>query len=359
MIEIEKGYKTVLLRIAEAFAESIGSVAEVIQQILLSGTATADQLRLTGEAVHPGRIPEGSDELAQLRHFLLGGWEDKHAAMRRSTAWLLLDAYRRGVAAGNTDQLRNLWYDRRLPDGKGYEQAGETIDRWRAYQANEYCHVAMECLLNGFVGAQADDYPDGIEPSQLLDAVAAEALPAASASWADWALAVAENPDATEQTLSASIIKAVQSARRPEAVALTDSLRLLARLWLRWSSEAGGVRKIISLIAGPNGRSLDGVLRSLDANADLSARDAVIALMRRHILIDHQTIAGQKLADANTYTYHFLVADGLLTDGELGEYAYTNPRLANFTRLLRDAKLIGAAGVSTDGEAFLADHQPL
>jgi hypothetical protein len=88
-------------------------------------------------------------------------------------------------------------------------------------------------------------------------------------------------------------------------------------------------------------------------------QEAAAALVQRHIVIDHQTIAGHKLSAAGTFTYHFLVADGLLTDGELGAYAYTTPRLGNFTRLLRDAKLIDGNGVTADGEAFLEPNQPL
>jgi hypothetical protein len=140
---------------------------------------------------------------------------------------------------------------------------------------------------------------------------------------------------------------------------LGDAFRLLALLWVRWAGTEGDVRKIILVAAGRNGRSLDGVLRTLDDNADAPVCDAATALLQRHIVTDHQAIAGHKLAAAGTFTYHFMVADGLLTDGEVGAYAYTTPRLGNFTRLLRDAKLIDGDVVTSDGEAFLEQNQPL
>lgn len=344
--------------LADAFAQSIGPAADLIREALQSGQVGANELQIIGEAIHPSRIPEGSDELRLLREFLGGAWEEAHAEARRSTAWLLLDAYRRGVSPGDTDQLRALWYDRLLPDGAPYPQTGATIDRWRAYQANEYCHIALECLLNGLVGAQCEDHVDGIEPRRLVAELVAAALPDGDGTWAEWALGVAEG-ELTEQELGSHVLDVIRQPKRPTASELNDAVRLLARLWVRWSGNEGRVRTIISVTAGRGGRSLDSVFRTLDEQADSPVREAVAALVQRHIVIDHQTIAGHKLSAAGTFTYHFLVADGLLTDGELGAYAYTTPRLGNFTRLLRDAKLIDGNAVTADGEAFLEQNQPL
>lgn len=345
--------------LAKAFGASIGSAAELIRDTLTRGHVEAKALLQIGEAVHPAHIPEPSEELRLLRDFLFGTWGDAQAEARRSTAWLLLDAYRRGVTAGNSDQLRQLWYDRLLPDGSAYSQLGLTIDRWRAYQANEYCHLALECMLNGLVGLQAQSYRDGIEPRRLIAEVVSDGLADEGGSWSDWALSVADDSNETEAVLGARVLDALQMAKRPDAALVRDSFALLARLWVRWAAGDGDVRKIIMTAAGRNGRSLDGVMRTLDDRADQPLREVASTLLQRHIIIDHQTIAGHKLASAGTFTYHFMVADGLLTDGKVGDYAYTTPRLGNFTRLLRDAKLIDGNGVTADGEAFVEQNQPL
>jgi hypothetical protein len=345
--------------LAEAFAASIGPAADLVREAIESGTVGGDELRLIGEAIHPSQIPEGSDELRLLREFLSGAWDDAPGTARRSTAWLLLDAYHRGVTPGDADQLRTLWYDRLLPDGTAYAQTGTTVDRWRAYQANEYGHIALECMLNGLVGLQWENHPDGLEPRKLVATLVAEALHDATGTWAEWAMGVAEDRDWQERQLGTQVLEAIRQAKRPSPSDVRDAFRLLARLWVRWAGENSGVRTIISVTAGRNGRSLAGLFKTLDEHADSTVGEAAAALLQRHIIIDHQTIAGQKLSAAGTFTYHFMVADGLLTDGAVGAYAYTTPRLGNFTRLLRDAKLIDGETVTSDGEAFLEQHQPL
>jgi len=345
--------------LATALGGSIGAAGDLIEAALTTGHVGAAELKIIGDAIHPSRIPEGSDELRLLRVFLAGEWGEAHADARRSTAWLLLDAFRRGVSPGDTDQLRTLWYDRVLPDGTDYLQTGTTIDHWRAYQANEYCHVALECLLNGLVGAQAEKHSDGIEPRRLISELIADALADASGSWADWALSVADNDEWTERALGNRVLEAVRQVRQPTSDELSDAFRLLARLWVRWAGTYGDVRKIIAVTAGRYGRSLDGILRTLDDNADVPVAQAAAVLLQRHIILDHQTIAGHKLSSSGTFTYHFMVADGLLTEGEIGAYEYTTPRLGNFTRLLRDAKLISDNGLTAAGKAFLETHQPL
>jgi len=59
--------------VAAAFAGSIGAIANEIEAVLLSGTATSKQLQDIGAAVHPAQIPQGSKEQAALRDFLLAG----------------------------------------------------------------------------------------------------------------------------------------------------------------------------------------------------------------------------------------------------------------------------------------------
>ncbi|OYW94321.1 MAG: hypothetical protein B7Z23_03755 [Pseudomonadales bacterium 32-61-5] len=97
----------------------------------------------------------------------------------------------------------------------------------------------------------------------------------------------------------------------------------------------------------------------VDLAQSLTAGEALAAVMLKHVVIDHQIIAGRKLSTAGTFTYHFLVEDGLLSEGLLGEYGYTTPRLFNLTRVLRDAGYLSDDGVTSDGEAFLEQHQPL
>ncbi|MGQ0589828.1 MAG: hypothetical protein ACT4N8_09900 [Sphingosinicella sp.] len=346
--------------LAGAFEQSIGSAAGSIERAVLDGQIGPAELREIGLAVHPGKIPTPSRELDIFRDFLLGRWDDDRGARaRRSTAWLVLDLYRCGVTPGDQIQLRDAFYRRVLPNGEPYEQGGETIDRWRAYQANEYCHVALECALNGLLGRQLEEYPDGIEPRTLVSELVRSALGSDDDTWESWARAVSLEHRDREGVLAEPILANLRQGTRPSDELVRIALQLLAVLWVRWASGDGGVRSIVSQAAGRGGRSLDGVFRTLDECADRPVQDAAAELLHRHIVVDHQTIAGRKLSAGGTFTYHFIVEDGLLRDGRLGEYGYTTPRLGNLTRLLRDARLLDAQGVTAEGEAFLEQNQPL
>jgi hypothetical protein len=346
--------------VASAFAHSIGQVADNIEAVLLAGTATAKQLQDIGAAIHPAKIPSGSQEQSVLREFLIGTHDTtKDALSRRSTIWLVLDLIRKGVAPGDIDALRKAFYARRLPNDDVYNQSAETLDRWRAYQANEFGQVALAGALNALTGLQREDHPSGIEPKDLIEKVIANSLPASDQSWSQWASSLAPDPEADELRLIEPILQDLGNGVRPAQETMLCAFKLLAVLWARWAKGDEAVRPIIARMAGPDGRSLDGILRTLDLCQSLTAGEALAAVMLKHVVIDHQIIAGRKLSTAGTFTYHFLVEDGLLSEGLLGEYGYTTPRLFNLTRVLRDAGYLSDDGVTSDGEAFLEQHQPL
>jgi len=346
--------------IAAAFATSIGAIATDIEAVLLSGTATSQQLQDIGAAVHPAHIPSGSQEQAVLRDFLLGtSDQSKQGSARRASIWLVLDLYRKGVEPGDIEGLRRALYARRLPSGQPYHAPGATVDKWRAYQANEYGHIALECALNGLIGLQCDTYPNGIEPRHLIAELVDEAIPQETSTWSDWANALVGLADSDDALHAAAVLENLRSGLRPTPETLLDAFKLLGILWAKWARNDGDVRPIIARAAGRDGRSLDGILRTLDATQQEPVGQAIAAVLLKHIIIDHQIIAGRKLSAAGTFTYHFLIEDGLLSEGRLGEYGYTTPRLFNLTRVLRDAGYLDDGGVTAEGEAFLEQNQPL
>lgn len=347
-------------KLADAFSESIGNAGALIEEVLQTGVATADQLAVIGAAIHPAAIPGESSELEGLKNFILGEWEEeKGAKARRATIWLVLDLYSKGVAVGDLDAVRTAFYARTLPDGSTYQPQGGSVDRWRAYQANEYCHIALECLLNAVIGTQRSEHDAGATPRQLVGEVTAQAELPTGLTWSEWADSVATTETGADHVLAQTVLRNLAAGERPDLATIGDAVRLLGLLWARWADSDGGVREIIARAAGPGGRSLDGVIRTIDARHDEPAIDTLAAVLHKHIIVDHQLIAGRKLSAAGTFTYHFLIEDGLLSDGLLGQYGYTNPRLGNLTRVLRDAGLLTIDGVTAAGEAFLEQNQPL
>ena len=344
--------------VAAAFGRSIGPVADAIEQVIVTGYATAEQLDEIGAAIHPAKIQVGSEEQKLLRNFLIAHSDpSQEARSRASTIWLILDLYSKGVTPGDLEALRKAFYLRVLPDGRSYHPPGETIDRWRAYQANEYGHIALECALNGLIGLQCEEYASGIEPQDLIAKLIENALPASNQTWADWAFAEAVEDD--EALLAERIRVDLAVGKRPTDETVLDAFKLLGILWAKWSGTEGNVRPIIATAAGTDTRSLHGILRTMDTAQAQTVRDSLASVILRHIIIDHQIIAGRKLSAAGTFTYHFLTEDGLFSEGRLGQYGYTTPRLANLTRVLRDAGYLNATGVTEDGEAFLEQQKPL
>ncbi len=119
-----------------------------------------------------------------------------------------------------------------------------------------------------------------------------------------------------------------------------------------------GVRDEIAQFAGSNGRSLASVLETLNLHAATKVNTAITEALRRHVVLEHLAIAGRKLAASGTFTYHFTLADGLLSNGTPTTYGYTNPRLRNLWRFLRDAKLCDGDKVTPVGLSFLNENQP-
>jgi hypothetical protein len=81
-------------------------------------------------------------------------------------------------------------------------------------------------------------------------------------------------------------------------------------------------------------------------------------VLQEHVVENHLTIAARKLAVSDKFTYRFLLSDGMLSDGITTSYGYTNPRLRNLARFLRDAKLCDGDTLTSAGEKFLDENKP-
>lgn len=351
--------------LGEAFRKSVGESAELMAEAMKSGIVDVADLETIGKTAHPSCIPQASQEMKLLRGYLLCERVGTEASKeRRQSAWLLLDLMRQGVDANAGIAIREAFYNRRLPDGTAYGQAGATIDRWRAFQANEFAHIALEALLNGLLSLQIHTFPNGVGPEALIREFLERVEPSALLSgrtWMEWALERGTELVGQEEALAAILLPALQS---PDALAAdvevwSAAISLIGVLYARWSSGEGGVRDTVERAAAGGGKSIAGLLRTLRDRETESAIEAMVFALRRHVIADHLAIAGRKLSASGTFTYHFTLADGVINDGRLSAYGYTTPRIANLVRFLRDARLCEESEVTTDGLRFLNDHQPV
>jgi hypothetical protein len=200
----------------------------------------------------------------------------------------------------------------------------------------------FEALFNGLLAELQDD-PFGVEPhlliGELLDPILS-ALKIQGQAWEEWATETGSEFAGSEESLAEDILSSLSDLHQASSIdGLSSALRLIATLWLRWGGDDRSVRDTIQHYAGSGGRSLSGVLRSLDSQAAQTVEQAMRGVIRRHLITDHLAIAGRKLASSGTFTYHFTLSDGVVSDGRLAAYGYTTPRLHNLIRFVRDADL--------------------
>ncbi len=348
--------------LAEAFGAAIGSSVEsLIADTLASGKLDLEDAKTIGKAIHPASINRGSKEMRLLRDFLLANTPDSVDGMpRRSSAWLLLDLVRQGVSLDDETAVRSAFYHRVLPGNQPYNRSGEIIDRWRIYQANEQCHVALEVWLNA-VALRIDSYATGVSPGKVIGDLISGSFKARELQglWRDWATEVGKASVAHEEELTVLVLSALRNLDlAQEKTVLQAAIKLLAILCDRWSEGAGGVRDGLHRYAGLAGRSLAQVLTSFEACAGGDAYTALAEVLQEHIVESHLTIAARKLAASNKFTYRFTLSDGVLSDGTSTNYGFTNPRLRNLARFLRDAKLCIGDMLTPAGERFLNENKP-
>jgi len=348
--------------LARAFGEAIGKQAHTALAAAINcGEVATGDLKRLGEAIHPSAIVEGTSEMELLREFL---WPKSlvlaGAEARRTSAWLLLDLANKGVEIGRTIEVRNIFYDALLPDGSPYQPGGAIIQRWRAYQANEFCHVALEAFLNGMTALMGFE-PAGIDPATLLRKVVLLAFAdAESVGWLEWAMEVADSED-TETLLVPAVLEGLRDpgGKADRIEVLSNAAKLLAILWVKWSGTGNTVKAEIAAFSARPSTALPGVVETLTSQSDGSVLDALEAMLRHHVIAEHLLVAGRKFAASARFTYRFTFEDGLLSNGVLTEYRYTTPRLANLFTFLVDAKLIGSSGEATaTGINLLNDFKP-
>jgi hypothetical protein len=350
--------------LADAFATAIGKImSQQLANAVNSGKLSKAALEEIGKSIHPSKLKDNSREMRLLRDYL---WpkslEVSGSEARRTSAWLLLDLARKGVRISDENALRRAFYQRVLPNDKRYQAEGKIIDRWRAFHANEICHIALEALLNA-MATQLKRQREGVAPGKLIDDLVNLAIPEKQRNipWTEWARAANDGELYTEDELSSEVLDGLKrfKDRAEDPKVLLAATKLLGVLWSKWNEEAPHVRDEVASFTARGGASLAKVLSTLQDASILTVGEALAEVVRQHVIAGHLAIAGRKLAYTGKYTYRFVIEDGVFSNGWPAEYGYTNPRLGNLATFLVDAKLVDVHGVVTaTGLSLLDDYEP-
>jgi len=322
--------KALAMAVHAEHSEACALMLKAIQ----SGEITRSECQKISDSLHPSYLDPASQEARLLGEFLQGERaDDPTAAARRITLRNLL-----AVVAdkdGGYDLRRELYVQSgRL---RSAAHAIENLTGWRAYFINEFCHIALEVWLNALVGLS-----DKVDEPTLVEALASElasiAVSDPDASIDDFALALAIDSLESEHDLGGELQTAASVRRLPDVAAIVGSAQLILSLWLRWNTDPK-IRAELAT-AAPGGRSAEGLFKFLDRAHQANARTTITNLIKKFLVSNHLTIAGQKLATGGRFTYRFTLDDGCLVDGVYGEYTYTTPRIFNLLTFARDAHLV-------------------
>lgn len=335
--------------LAEAVQEEHPEACGLLLKAVKAGQISRSDCEAISEALHPSYLDPTSEEARLLKAFLQGARADDPTAEARRTSLRNLLAIVSDTR-GEFDLRRELYVQQgRL---KTASHAELNLTRWRAYFLNEYCHIALEVWLNAIVGL-SDRVTKPTSVEELSTKLAALAVTDSEADTEDVAAALATSSLGEDHGLGAGLLAVATVKKLPDVVAIANSAKLILSLWHRWR-EAPDVRNELHL-ATAEGRSAEGIFRFLDLHQQGNARTTVAKLIRKFVVSNHLTIAGQKLAIGGRFTYRFTLDDGCLVDGELSEYTYTQPRIGNLLRFSYDAGLVDTESglITAAGAEFL------
>lgn len=351
-------------QLADAFATAIGEqMSHQLATAVNSGKLSKATLDKIGKSIHPSKMRDNSREMKLLRDYLWPKSLDVSGSeARRTSAWLLLDLARKGVPIFDELALRRVFYQRVLPNGERYLPEGRIIDRWRAFHANELCHIALEALLNAMTTSLLRQH-EGSSPGKLIDDLVRLAIPEKQRNirWAAWASDATDKVPDEEDELSREVLDGLKrfKDRAEDPKVLFAATKLLGVLWRKWDEGMPHVRDEVARFTARGGTSLAKVFSTLRDASSSTVGEALAEVVRQHVIAGHLAIAGRKLAYTGKYTYRFVIEDGMLSNGWAAEYGYTNPRLGNLATFLVDAKLVGVDGaVSPTGLKLLIDYEP-
>ena len=237
-------------------------------------------------------------------------------------------------------------------------------ERWRIYQANDLCHVALETLLR-FVLDTLGAEPSGIPPRQLLEQLVTDMREASSAAPQSWGalldgIGLADNasdgvrPD-SEWSLADDIMRTVRRANGfVDGETGFKAVRLLAALHKRSLKESWPLEAELGTLTNDAFHSLLSERAFLQRYENHDFWELIARLVEERVVRRHLSVAMRKLRQQKDYTFLIESQNGRLRRRKQDGPVYTNPRLQPAITFLKDIHVLGGHGLTSYGVEALA-----
>ncbi|MDF0584760.1 hypothetical protein [Bradyrhizobium yuanmingense] len=357
------------MALAENFEAAMGGAALLFKDVHARGLVTFPELHALNPFA-PSQIAFGSAERDAYQRLLFRKLDDEGTpdSFRTLTLLLVLKVAEKLGRPPNAEELRWALYAGQTQGGDALE-LGETAliehcERWRVYQANDLCHVALEALLRYVLDVLGAE-PAGLSPRQLLERLIAgmrESSGATPQSWRSLLVAIELSDNAgdrarpdSEWSLADDIMRA---ARRANGLVNGEigfkAVRLLAVLHKRSLKEAWPLEGELGPFTNDSFHSLLSERAFLQRYESHDFWELIARLVEERVIRRHLAVAMRKLRQQKDYTFVIESQNGRLRRRKQDGPVYTNPRLQPAITFLKDIHVLGGQGLTSHGVEALA-----
>lgn len=357
------------MALADGFEFAMGEAAQLFKDVHARGLVTLAELDALSPFA-PSQIAFSSAErdIYQRVLFRKSSDEDASGSFRTQTLLLVLKVAEKLGSPPDAEELRWALYAGQTQDGAPLELGDEILiahcERWRIYQANDLCHVALETLLRFVLDALGAE-PAGLPPRQLLQQLVADMRGASRASAQSWRLfldgiGLADNasdrtrPD-SEWSLADDIMRTARRANGfVDGETAFKAVRLLAALHKRSLKESWPLEAELGPFTNDAFHSLLSERAFLRRYENHDLWELIARVVEERVIRRHLAVAMRKLRQQKDYTFLIESQNGRLRRRKQDGPVYTNPRLQPAITFLKDIHVLGGQGLTSHGVEALA-----
>ena len=354
-------------KLARAFEKELGDLSAPFYSAIQRGKVSLDQLDRFAD-IAPSGIRKSGPERRLYEDILFGRMRPQNPddISRRLSLLLILKIANQLKRGPTADEVRWILFAGKDENGRAFKPGSKELEaqteRWRIYQANDLCHVALTCLLK-FMLDKLGDHPRGMAPSLLIARCAQEITATAGnlpPSWNAFIAALQSTDNAydprlkeSEWTLANEIMAVRRTTQYCSPEVAWKALTLLGLLHKRFRAGAPAITEELRSFDQTAFHSLLTESLYLDQCGGTTFADIVAKIIEDRVMRRHLWVALRKFQRQTDYTFLIETDNGVVRLRDKDGPAFTNPRLGPAIRFLRDIHLIDDGGLTPRGAEVL------